>query len=102
MQKILYLYLHIGGREKGYALFDNLHQLIIRRILPIGEMDVHLARRLAERYPSLSLRDLIHLAVMIRNELPDIISADTGFDAVTQVRRIDPLKDLEDLCLWHK
>ena len=39
---------------------------------------------------------------MIRNELPDIISADTGFDAVTQVRRIDPLKDLEDLCLWHK
>ena len=101
MQEILYRYLHIGEREKGYAVFDNFHQLMTRRILPIDELDVHLARRLAEQYPALSPRDLIHLAVMIRYELPEIISADTGFDAVTQVRRIDPLKDLEDLYLWH-
>ena len=53
MQKILYLYLHIGGREKGYAVFDNFHQLMTRRILPIDELDVHLARRLAEQYPAL-------------------------------------------------
>jgi len=88
MQEILYRYLHIDEREKGYAVFDNFHQLMTGRILPIDEMDVHLARKLAEQYPILSPRDLIHLAVMTRYELREIITADTGFDAVTQISRI--------------
>jgi hypothetical protein len=63
---------------------------MVGRILPVEEADVLQARRLAERYPSLSPRDLIHLAMMIRHRLSHSTTADIGFDRVKEVRRIDP------------
>ncbi len=89
-QEILYRYLHIGGREKGFRVFDHFHRIMIGRILPVEGADVHQARQLAERYPNLSPRDLIHLAVMLRYHLPEIITTDMGFDTVDEVRRLDP------------
>ena len=47
-------------------------------------------RLLAERYPLLNARDLIHLAVMLRHGLKSLISTDTDFDQVAEVDRIDP------------
>ena len=38
-----------------------------------------------------SLRDLIHLGVMLRHQIQEIVTADTGFDVVEEVRRIDPM-----------
>ena len=42
-------------------------------------------------YFALSPRDLIHLGVMFRHQIQEIVTAGTGFDAVKEVRRIDPM-----------
>ena len=89
-QEILYRYLHIGERQKGFRVFDLFHRIMLGRILPIDDMDIQRARELAEAYTALSPRDLIHLSVMIHHNLKAIITTDAGFDSVKEVRRIDP------------
>jgi len=89
-QEILYRYLHIGEREKGFRVFDLFYRIMLGNILPIEDMAIQLARELAEQYPAMSPRDLIHLAVMLRQNIQTIITTDTGFDSVKEIRRIDP------------
>lgn len=90
-QEILYRYLHIRERKKGFSIFDHFYRIMLGRILPVEDVDVQEARRLAEEHPQLSPRDVIHLAVMLRHEIPEIVTADEGFEAIKEVRRIDPL-----------
>jgi len=89
-QEILYRYFYINQREKGLKVFDNFYRIMSGRILPIEDLDVQEAKRLSEKYPLLAPRDLIHLAVMKRRGIHEIITADSGFDFVSEVRRIDP------------
>jgi predicted nucleic acid-binding protein len=89
-QEILYRYFHINEREKGFRIFDNFYRVMLGRILPVADADVQRARMLAEQYPALSPRDVIHLGVMLRYQIQEIMTADTGFGSVTEVRRIDP------------
>ena len=63
---------------------------MLGRTLFVEGDDARQARELAERYPGLSPRDLIHLAIAQHHGISDIITADTGFDAVSEVRRLDP------------
>ncbi len=90
LQEILYRYLHIGEREKGFKVFDRFRRIMLGHILPIDEADVQRARKLAEEYPELSPRDLIHLAVMLRHGIHEIITADKGFDRVRKILRLGP------------
>lgn len=89
-QEILYRYFHIGQKEKGLRVFDHFFQIMLGRILPIEDLDVQQARELADRYPALSPRDLVHLAVIVRQQIEDVITADTTFEGVHGVQRIDP------------
>ena len=61
-----------------------------QRVEPVYASDVEQAASLVEQYPRLSARDLLHLAVMLRVGVNRIISADQGFDGVTQLERLDP------------
>lgn len=88
-QEILYRYAHIRQQEKGFAIFDHFLRVMMGRVLPVSDHDARAARELAERYPGLGPRDLIHLAVMARHGIEEIVTADAGFDAVGEVRRID-------------
>ena len=90
LQEILYRYMHISQTEKGFEVFDLFFRLMAGRILPIEDQDVRQARELAVRYPTLSARDLVHLAVMLRHKIEEIVTADADFDAVAEVRRRDP------------
>ena len=90
-QEILYRYWRIGERKKGLQIFDSFYQIMAGRIFAVGERDVHRARELAEEY-SISLRDLIHLAVMKNNDIEEILTADKDFDRVKGIRRIDPTR----------
>jgi len=92
LQEILYRYLHIGEREKGFRVFDHFYRIMLGRILPIEDADVQQARFLAQQHPGLSPRDVIHLAVMKRYGVMEILTADTAFDKIEQVRRIDPAR----------
>ncbi|MDA2928206.1 type II toxin-antitoxin system VapC family toxin [Acidobacteria bacterium AH-259-G07] len=89
-QEILYRYLRINEREKGFGIFDLFYRIMLGRILPIEGRDVQQSRALAEKYLFLSPRDLIHLAVMLRHRVQKMITADSGFDAVEEVDRIEP------------
>jgi len=91
-QEILYRYIHINEKEKGIKVFDYFYRLMLGHILPIEEPDILEARNLVEQYPSLSPRDLIHLAVMKRNGIKEIISTDKGFDRIPGIRRIPPFE----------
>ncbi len=92
LQEILYRYLHIGQKEKGLKIFDSFRRIMLGYILPVEDLDVQLAREFVERYSFLSPRDLIHLAVMWRHNVREIVTADTGFDLVDGIRRINPLE----------
>ena len=87
-QEILYRYFAIGDRQKGVELFDTFHRIMVGRILAVADPDLLRARSLADRYPALSPRDLIHLGVMLGSQIEQIITADRGFDRVREVRRI--------------
>lgn len=89
-QEILYRYFHIGERVKGFRVFDGFYRVMLGRILPVEDADVYEARSVAERYPTLNPRDAIHAALMARHGIQDIVTADTHFEAVEGIRRIDP------------
>ena len=56
----------------------------------IHAADVEQAAALADFHPILSGRDLLHLAVMNRLGATRIVTADTGFDRVSGIERLDP------------
>ena len=62
------------------------------RIEPVYAEDVLLAGALVDQYLELGSRDLIHVAVMRRLGLTRIISADTHFDRVDGIERLDPVR----------
>lgn len=90
LQEILYRYWHIGQRAAGFHVFDAFTRLMAGRVFAVDEQDVRQARALAERHDRLSPRDLIHLAIMLRHGIEEILTADADFDAVPDVRRLDP------------
>lgn len=61
---------------------------------PIAWMDISLFTiRKAASYPGhLLASDRIHLATMELNDVKEIISADTDFDGMPGIKRIDPLE----------
>jgi len=52
-------------------------------------------RELVEKYPDSSVRDLLHLSVMLDNEVSAIYTADNSFDMFAEIVRMDPVKFLK-------
>ena len=67
------------------------------RIEPIYEEDIQLAANLADRHSGVSARDLVHAAVMQRLGANLIVSADTDFDRLPGLKRLDPA----DVAAWN-
>ena len=95
LQELLHRYLALGrwalGREVLRAFAEAMHG----RIEPVRAEDVLAASELADRHPDVSARDLVHAAVMHRMETGRIISADTDFDRMEGVERLDPGQSVE-------
>lgn len=89
-QEIFHRFFSLRQRGRGLDLFDTFHRIMVGRILPVSDGDLLRARALADRYPRLDPRDLIHLAVMLGAQIEEIITADRAFDEVREVRRIAP------------
>jgi predicted nucleic acid-binding protein len=70
-----------GLTHTAYAVFTPL--------LPVTDATV--ARALGLDLTGLGANDRIHVATCLENEIETIVSADTGFDAVKGVKRVDPL-----------
>ena len=89
IQEILHRFLTTGRADDGMTLAERTQDLMAP-VVPITHALMRRTPLLAGRYPSLSARDVVHVATCIHEGITDIVSTDRAFDQVTEVRRIDP------------
>ncbi len=89
LQEILYRYFSIKQLPTAETAYSTLIE-ICDDILPITRHDMDLALDLLKKYPPITSRDAVHAAVMINHDIKKIISADTHFDLIPDIRRIPP------------
>lgn len=103
----------VGAGELDAVTSTEVVQEIVHRFMAIRRPDIAraMARRtmdtfapviplthalmrrlpdLIERYPTLSARDLVHVATCIHEGITKIVSPDRGFDVVQEIRRVPP------------
>jgi predicted nucleic acid-binding protein len=73
------------GAELAQATLD-----LFSPVLPITHGVVARMPDLARRYPTHSARDLIHVATCLAHGIEAVVSPDTDFDRIREVRRIAP------------
>ncbi len=87
LQEILHRYTAIARRDAIGPAFDAILG-VVDEVLPIERSDVERARRLLETTVRLSARDALHVALMQRHGIDQVMSFDAGFDEIPGVRRI--------------
>ena len=95
LQELMHHYLASGRREPGLEVLRAFAEALRGRVEPVHAEDVLEAAALAARHPDVSARDLVHTAVMQRLGASRIISADTGFDRLGGIERLDPSRFME-------
>jgi uncharacterized protein len=86
-QEILHRFISIDRRDKIEIAFETLRGLA-EDVLAVEGADVFAAKDLIYAHPGLSVRDALHVAVMRRQEIAEIVSFDRGFDVVSGIRRL--------------
>jgi len=89
VQEILRRYVAIARRDAIQPAFDALLN-VVDEVFAVELRDVERAKDLVQGAPDLSARDAIHVALMERNDVADILTFDTGFDRVPGIRRVRP------------
>jgi len=89
VQEILYVLVRRGRRKEAVTLARHVTDLF-PDLLPVTREDMLGACGLVQRYPRLPARDAVHAATMLRHGLKHVISVDTDFDQVRELRRIEP------------
>jgi len=97
LQGLLHRYLALRLWAQGRDVFRHFAELMRERVEPVHAIDVEQAALLADAYPDLGARDLLHAAVMGRLGVRSIVSADAGFDRLPEVERLDPT----DVGVWR-
>jgi len=87
LQEILHRYVAINRREAIQPAFDALLG-VVDQIFPIDELVAQRAKEIVLERHGLSARDAVHVAVMERHGIETILSFDTGFDGVPDIKRI--------------
>ena len=90
LQELMHRYLASGRWALGREVVRAFAEAMRGRIEPVYGEDVTLAADLADRHAGVSARDLVHAAVMQRLGVGRIISADTDFDRLESIDRLDP------------
>ena len=90
LQELLHRYLSLRIWPQGREAFLRFSELMEERVEAVQAADVQQAADLADSHGELGGRDLLHAAVMHRLGVGRIISADTGFDQLREIERLDP------------
>jgi predicted nucleic acid-binding protein len=90
LQELLHRYLALRLWPQGREVFRCFAELMQERVETVQSIDVERAADLADADPELRGRDLLHMATVERLHVRYVISADTGFDRLPQVERLDP------------
>ena len=89
VQEILYVLTRRGRRDDALKLAGHL-TLLFPDLLAVTRDDVAGACELLRQYPRLSVRDAVHVGTMLRNGLKTVVSVDSDFDQVSEIRRVAP------------
>jgi hypothetical protein len=89
VQEIVHRYLAIGRPDLAVVISAGTLDLFAP-VLPVTHALMRRVPRLADRYPDLAARDLIHVATCIHEGIDTIVTTDAAFDAVREIHRIDP------------
>ncbi|MET0773332.1 MAG: type II toxin-antitoxin system VapC family toxin [Candidatus Limnocylindrales bacterium] len=87
LQEILYRYTGMGRPD----LADQVYELFVQQcaiVLPVTLADTDAARALLRAVDGLSVRDAVHAAVMLQNQVTEIATFVVGFDAVPGISRL--------------
>jgi len=87
LQEILHRYVAIARRDAIQPAFDALLN-VVDEVFPVEQGDVERAKDLIQGSRDLSARDAIHVALMERHGVSDILTFDSGFDQVPGIRRM--------------
>jgi len=87
LQEILHRFAAIRRHDDIDRAFDLL-TTTVDVIYPIEVVDVERARRIVVGAPRLSARDAIHVAVMQRRDVGQVMSFDQAFDIVPGIERL--------------
>jgi len=88
LQEILYRYTSIDRRETGFRVYD-LFVAFCPVVFPVTLADTDRAKELLTRVHGPSVRDAVHAAVMLNNDVQEIATFDRGFDSIEGVRRAE-------------
>ena len=89
LQELLHL------RTRRVSLHDGIQAArsaaaMVAEVLPVRGDDVLAACKILEKHPQMSARDALHVAVMKASRVHILISVDKDFDAVKDIKRVDP------------
>ena len=87
LQEILYRYSALKRRDLAGAVYELFVQLC-PVVFPVTLADTDRARSLITSNDRVTVRDAIHVAVMMNNSVKEIATFDEGFDAFEDVERI--------------
>jgi uncharacterized protein len=87
LQEILYCYVGMRRPDLAIEVYD-LFVSICSAVLPVTIADTDRARSFVREGSPASIRDLVHAAVMLNNEVTRIASFDAGFDRVKGIERL--------------
>ena len=91
LQELVHRYLAQDRWALGREVLRTFALVMQDRIEPVYAGDILSGADLADRHPGISARDLVHAAVMLRLGAEHVISADTDFDRLTGITRLDPM-----------
>ncbi len=86
-QELLHRYVSTDRRDRIELAFETLRG-IVDDVLSVEEVDVFAAKTLIQAHKEISPRDALHVAVMRRHQITEILSFDRGFDAVAGINRL--------------
>ena len=87
LQEILHRYQSINRLDAVQPAFNALLG-VVDEVYSIEEMDVRTAKDILLGTPKLSSRDALHLSIMRRRGVAQILTFDQGFDGVPGITRI--------------
>lgn len=88
LQEILYRYVGLKRRDLARQVYDLFVDLCAS-VLPVTIADTDRAKRLVVDAPDAGVRDAMHVAVMLNNDLTRIATFDTGFDRFEGIHRVE-------------
>ena len=87
LQELLYRYAALKRIDLARDVY-NLFVALCPVIFPVTIADTDRARDIVTTGSGVSVRDAVHAAVMLNNDVSKIATFDTGFDAVAGVERL--------------